>query len=104
MRQLFFVREKNTNTWCTSSKHTMFYYDFIAAAIFLSEDNAKKAIREMTQGLDPKKVSGPCTWRAGTEDGADRTYTPLPDRTNEYTGLLVPDFEVVPFDLTPVCK
>jgi len=98
MRQLFFIREKNTDTWCTSSKHKYFCDDFLEAAIFLSEDNAKKAIKEMKNGLDPKKVSGPCTWRVWSETD-DRRYTPLPDRISEYTALLVPDFEVVPFRL-----
>lgn len=98
-RQLFFVREKNTNTWCTSSKHLYFNHDFLVAVVFLSEDNAKRAIREMKNSLDPKKVHGPCTWNVFTETG-DKLYTPLPERAADwYAEFLVPDFEVVAFDL-----
>lgn len=98
MRQLFFIKEKNTNTWCTSSKHKYFHYDFNVAVIFLNEDNAKRAVKEMKQGLDPKRSTGPCSWAAETET-QDKLYTPLPERVNEYTELLVPDFVVVPFEL-----
>jgi hypothetical protein len=97
-RQLFFIREKNTNTWCTSSKHAHFYYDFLAASVFLSEDNAKRAIKEMKVGMDPKRVHGPCTWCIVIDDDWKR-YTPAPERVGEYAEYLVPDFEVVPFDL-----
>ena len=98
-RQLFFIREKNTNTWCTSSKHVYFYSDFLAASVFLSDDNAKKAIKEMKNSLDPKMVQGPCTWCISFEDDIKR-YTPLPERAADwYAEYLVPDFEVVSFDL-----
>ena len=101
-RQLFFIREKNTNTWCTSSRHGSFNHDFLTASVFLSEDNAKKAIKEMKNSLDPKKVQGPCTWSVWNDstEPAHKLYTPLPERTADwYAELLVPDFEVVPFDL-----
>jgi len=103
-RQLFFIREKKTNTWCQSSKHRTFHHEFIAASIFHTEDNAKKAIKEIKNGLDPKKSTGPCFWAVYTDTDCQPVYyTPVPDRAaNSYATLYVPDFEVVTYNLMEV--
>lgn len=95
MRELYFIREKKTNTWCYSSKHESFSTDFNAAAVFLQKENAEKAIRAMSNGIDPKKSCFPY-WEA-----AGQRYTISESHLNEHSKLLVPDFEVVTFILTP---
>lgn len=101
MRQLYFIKEKNTATWCYSSKHRSFCDEFDVAAIFLQKENAEKAIKEMTRGIDPNKT----TWPYWMADG--KSYTAVPDRACDAgvaNGaveiiLLVPEFEVVAFTL-----
>lgn len=98
MRQIFCIREKKTSTWCISSKHRNFSNNFEESAIFLKEDNAAKAIKEMYSGMDPKKSTGPCRWYVFTETKIEN-YTPLLERTDSYTALLEPEFEIVHFNL-----
>ena len=97
-RSLYFIRENNTDTWCVSSRHKSFMSDFSEAAVFLKKKNADAAIKDMLNRIDPKKTGYPY-WQAN-----DRRYASDPDWTDERSAVLVPDFEVVEFTLTPVCK
>jgi len=73
MASKFAVREKNSNTFCTSTKHSYFSHDLQDAALFASRENAEKAIR----GMLPKAVVNPYggyTWSFVSEDGTIQQY------------------------------
>lgn len=68
MPSKFAIREKGTNTFCTSQKHCYFSADLQDAALFASRENAEKAVR----GMLPKAVVNPYggyTWSIVSEDG-----------------------------------
>ena len=46
-RVIYFIREKNTNSWCTTSRHADFSEDIDNAIVFLQKENAEKAIKKM---------------------------------------------------------
>jgi len=94
-RKIYFIREKNSNTWCSSSKHSDFADDFDYAAVFLRKENADKAIKEMTRGLNPKYSTFPY-WRL-----RETNYRGM-DTGREEVPLLVPEFEAVGFELNEV--
>ena len=53
MRKLFFIREVNTNTWCTSTRSYTFHTDFDRTdAFFNTEANATKAMRTMERNIE----------------------------------------------------
>lgn len=71
MASLYVIREKNTNTYCTSSKHSYFSADLQAAAMFNQRKNADKAVRGMFGEADKGIVNsyGGLTWQVLNEDG-----------------------------------
>jgi len=104
MRSVFLIREKNTNTWCSSSKHSAFADDFDFAVIFLNGPNAEKAVKEMIRGLNPKYSTFPA-WSlrdvtvAGSQEGLDKFIEWNNTGQNWLPSLVIPDFEVVEFNL-----
>lgn len=76
MASLFVIREKNTNTFCISSKFKYFNADLQSAAMFNQRMNAEKAIRSMFRDADKGVVNpyGGWAWRVYNEDGTDQTY------------------------------
>ena len=52
MKSLFVIRDKNTNSFCSSAKHHYFNTDVNSASLFDSQKNADKAIRSMVNFLD----------------------------------------------------
>jgi len=96
-RRIYLIREKNTNTWCVSSKHSDFYNDFDNAAVFLKKENAEKAIKEMMRMLDPKKSRYPY-WMLNniTYRGLDLGRTDIP--------LIIPEMKAVAFELNEVLE
>lgn len=46
MASKFIIREKSTNSFCTSSKHYYFSDDLDSAVLFASRENAEKAVKE----------------------------------------------------------
>lgn len=82
------IRERNTGTFCVSSRHSSFAASLEDAAIFLKWDNANKAIRDMVRGLKPANSTFPYWRLEGQTYKADETLeTSYP--------LLVPIFDVV---------
>lgn len=72
MASKFAIREKNSNTFCTSTKHRYFSHDLQDAALLASRENAEKAVR----GMLPKAVVNPYggwTWIIVSEDGTVQT-------------------------------
>jgi hypothetical protein len=51
MASLFVIREKNTGTFCTSSKNNTFATELNAAAMFSSHQAAEKAAKKMFEVL-----------------------------------------------------
>lgn len=94
-RKIYFVREKDSNTWCSSSKHSEFVDDFDSAAVFLKKENAEKAIKEMMRALNPKYNNFPY-WRLRSQVVRGM------DVGREGTPLVVPIFEAVGFELHEV--
>lgn len=76
MASLFVIREKNTGTFCTSSKHAQFDADLQSAAMFNQRKNAEKAARGMFAAADKGVVThyGGWTWSVHKEDGTVQTY------------------------------
>ena len=73
MASKFVIREKNTNTFCTSTKHSYFSHNMQDAALFATRANAEKAVR----GMLPKAVVNPYggyTWSIVDEDGTVQVY------------------------------
>lgn len=91
-RKLYFIREKDSNTWCSSSKHAEFVDDFDAAAVFLKKENAEKAIKEIVRGYNPKYSTFPYWYLRGQ-------IVRGMDAGREDTPLVVPTFEAVGFEL-----
>lgn len=107
MRTVFAIREKNTGTWCDSAKHRAFANSFDAASLFMNEDNAKRAIKQITRGLYPKNSGWPA-WSlnggtvVGTQEGLEEFQSRCdrrPDAGWVVPRFIVPDFEVVEFEL-----
>ena len=72
MASKFAIREKNTNTFCTSTKHKYFTHDLQDAALLASREHAEKAIR----GMLPTAVVDPYdgyAWIIYKEDGTVQT-------------------------------
>jgi len=93
MRTVYFIKEKKTDTWCYSSKHQSFSSEFEVAAVFLQKENAEKAIKSMLIGIDPKRCQCP-SWYANSQ-----RYSIDESNLDDYTKLLVPEFEIVAFNL-----
>ena len=93
MRSVFLIREKQTQSWCYSSKHSSFSDDIEYAAIFVAKENAEKVIRGMVRGNEPDYDSG---WYL---NGVSYRGHPTLPITHQYTHFLVPQFEVVEFNL-----
>ena len=76
MASLFVIREKNTNTYCTSSKVKHFEADLQKAAMFNQRKNAENAARKMFADADKGEVNryGGSTWRVFNEDGTNVIY------------------------------
>lgn len=76
MASLFVIREKNTDTYCTSSKFCHFEADLQLAAMFNQRKNAEKAARSMFAKADKGEVTpyGGWTWSVRKEDGTAQTY------------------------------
>jgi hypothetical protein len=76
MASLFVIREKNTGTFCTSSKFKHFEADLQKAAMFNQRKNAENAARKMFAGADKGTVNpyGGWCWRVYTEDGNQQTF------------------------------
>jgi hypothetical protein len=70
MASLFVIREKNTGTFCTSSKFKHFEADLQKAAMFNQRKNAETAARKMFAGADKGQVNpyGGWCWRVYNED------------------------------------
>jgi hypothetical protein len=73
---LFVIREKNTGTFCTSSKFKHFEADLQKAAMFNQRKNAESAARKMFAGANKGTVNpyGGWAWRVYNEDGTEQTY------------------------------
>ena len=69
MKSLFVIRDKNTNSFCSSSKFRHFDTDVNSASLFDSQKNADKAIRSMMSFLT-KAVThyGGNVWRLTNGD------------------------------------
>jgi hypothetical protein len=76
MASLFVIREKNTGTYCTSSKFKHFEADLQKAAMFNQRKNAESAARKMFAGANKGTVNpyGGWAWRVYNEDGTEQTY------------------------------
>jgi hypothetical protein len=76
MASLFVIREKNTGTFCTSSKFKHFEADLQKAAMFNQRKNAESAARKMFAGANKGTVNpyGGWAWRVYNEDGTEQTY------------------------------
>lgn len=76
MASLFVIREKNTGTFCTSSKFKHFEADLQKAAMFNQRKNAEKAIRAMFRGSEKGEINryGGWSWRLFKEDGFYQDY------------------------------
>jgi hypothetical protein len=76
MASLFVIREKNTGTFCTSSKFKHFEADLQKAAMFNQRKNAESAARKMFAGAAKGTVNpyGGWAWRVYNEDGTEQTY------------------------------
>lgn len=96
-RKIYFIREKDSNTWCSSSKHSEFVDDFDYASVFLKKENAEKAIKEITRGLSPKYSNFPYWYLRGqVVRGMDVGREDIP--------LVIPRFEAVGFELNEVLE
>ena len=76
MASLFVIREKNTGTFCTSSKFKHFEADLQKAAMFNQRRNAESAARKMFAGADKGTVNpyGGWHWSIYKEDGSQQTF------------------------------
>jgi len=76
MASLFVIREKNTETYCTSSRFRHFEEDLQKAAMFNQRKNAEKAARGMFAKADKGVVTpyGGWVWSVHKEDGTEQTY------------------------------
>jgi hypothetical protein len=76
MASLFVIREKNTNTFCVSSKFAYFNADLQNAAMFNQRKSAEKAARTMFRDADKGVVNryGGWSWRVYNEDGSYRDF------------------------------
>ena len=76
MASLFVIREKNTGTFCTSSKFKYFEADLQKAAMFNQRKNAESAARKMFAAADKGVVNpyGGWAWRVYNEDGTEQTF------------------------------
>jgi hypothetical protein len=76
MASLFVIREKNTGTFCTSSKFKHFEADLQKAAMFNQRKNAEGAARKMFAAAAKGTVNpyGGWAWRVYNEDGTEQTY------------------------------
>jgi hypothetical protein len=76
MASLFVIREKNTGTYCTSSKYKHFEADLQKAAMFNQRKNAEKAARAMFAKADKGEVNryGGWCWRLFKEDGTYQDF------------------------------
>ena len=65
MTSLFVIREKNTGTFCTSSKFKHFEADLQKAAMFNQRKNAESAARKMFAAADKGVITpyGGWCWR-----------------------------------------
>lgn len=72
MASKFVIREKTTNTFCTSQKFEHFSRDLQDAALFASRNNAEKAVR----GMQPKEMNpyGGHTWSIMNENGQVQAF------------------------------
>jgi len=72
MASKFVIREKTTNTFCTSQKLQYFSRDLQDAALFESRNNAEKAVR----GMRPKEMNpyGGHTWSIMNENGRVQAF------------------------------
>jgi hypothetical protein len=71
MASLFVIREKNTGTFCTSSKFKHFEADLQKAAMFNQRKNAEKAARAMFAKADKGELNpyGGWCWRVYDAEG-----------------------------------
>lgn len=76
MASLFVIREKNTGTYCTSSKFHHFDADLQRAAMFNKRENAEKAARSMFAKADKGDLNpyGGWCWRVVTDDGSIQDF------------------------------
>jgi len=98
MRQIYLIKDTKTNTWCYSSKQQRFSNDFNIAAIFMQKENADKAIKTMKRGIDPKTSSYPY-WSAYIDD-IEHRFAGSEEFVNQYSQFLIPELEVIAFNLT----
>lgn len=86
MKSLFVIRDKNTNSFCSSAKHHFFDTDVNSASLFDSQKNAEKAIRSMVNFLD-RAVNhyGGNTWSLTNGDVVERFFHAF---KQEYIDLL----------------
>ena len=76
MASLFVIREKNTGTFCTSSKFKHFEADLQKAAMFNQRKNAESAARKMFAGADKGQVNpyGGWRWRVVYKDNSYQDF------------------------------
>lgn len=76
MASLFVIREKNTGTYCTSSKHGTFNSDLQAAAMFNRRENAEWAAKAMFRDADLGILNpyGGHAWTVTDHDGIGKDY------------------------------
>jgi len=76
MASLFVIREKNTGTFCTSSKFKHFEADLQKAAMFNQRRNAESAARKMFEAADKGVITpyGGWHWSIYKEDGSQQTF------------------------------
>lgn len=96
MASKFIIREKTTNSYCTSSKHYHFSDDLDSAVLFASRENAEKAIKAantfFTKEMTPY---GGNTWSVyNTEENTCITYQTF---VKEYIAMLESNPDVAKF-------
>jgi hypothetical protein len=88
MSNKFVIREKTTNTFCTSTKNRFFADDLNESALFSSRANAEKAVKDMIRYLTKEvNIYGGNSWSVaiGTKTTVYQTFL------QEYISLLEKD-------------
>ncbi len=92
MASLFVIHEKNTNTFCTSSKFASFSSDLQEAAMFNSRKNAEKAAKKMFAGAEEGiNTYGGWRWTCTKGGGPVQNYHHA--HLNEYIEYLKKDHQ-----------
>jgi hypothetical protein len=88
MRSLFVIRDKLSDSYCSSSKHS-YFNSFAEAAIFNTIANAAKAMKEMNRDT----TSWNNSWML---HGKYLRHTPDPHNTTQTWELEVVECELIP--------